>query len=244
MNKKYIIITAVVALVVISSIVIVANISRNKDNEDETLISEATTEEISGDTTDASSTEITTASTNETTTKSNTTTGTTKNSTSNTTKSSTNQTTSNTTITKNQTTQETFTNSPLTTPTATGSSYAQQVIDLVNAQRAQSGLAPVSTNNSISTEALVRAQEIESTFSHTRPDGSSFYTALTQYAVPYSGAGENIAYGQSTPEQVMQSWMNSSGHRANILNANYTTIGVGCYQNAAGVFYWVQSFVY
>ena len=60
----------------------------------------------------------------------------------------------------------------------------------------------------------------------------------------YRSCGENIAWGQKTPEQVMEGWMNSAGHRANILNASYTEIGVGFYQNASGVNYWSQLFIY
>ena len=91
--------------------------------------------------------------------------------------------------------------------------------------------------------AQVRAKEIERSFSHTRPDGSSFNSALTEAGVNFSGAGENIAYGQNSPEKVMEGWMNSSGHRANILNSSYTSIGVGHYQNASGVNYWTQLFI-
>lgn len=78
---------------------------------------------------------------------------------------------------------------------------------------------------------------------HTRPDGSSFSTALQQQGVSYRGCGENIAWGQRTPEQVMNGWMNSEGHRANILNKNYKNIGVGFYQEN-DVNYWVQLFTY
>ena len=87
----------------------------------------------------------------------------------------------------------------------------------------------------------MRAKESAQSFSHTRPNGSSFSTALTEAGVSYRTAGENIAYGQSTPQQVMNAWMNSSGHRANILHANYTTIGVG-YTVINGTAYWAQLF--
>ena len=90
--------------------------------------------------------------------------------------------------------------------------------------------------------ALVRAKETEQSFSHTRPDGRQFSTALLEQGARFRTAGENIAWGQRTPEQVMQGWMNSSGHRANILNASYTAIGVGYYRNAAGTNYWTQLF--
>ena len=93
-----------------------------------------------------------------------------------------------------------------------------------------------------SKKASVRAREIKRQFSHTRPDGSSFSTALTQQGVSYNRSGENIAYGQRTPEAVMEGWMNSSGHRANILNASFRNIGVGLYQDENGVKHWVQLF--
>ena len=122
--------------------------------------------------------------------------------------------------------------------------YAQQVVDLVNAERAKEGLAALKMDATISKAALVRAKETEISFSHTRPNGSNFSTALTEQGVSYRGAGENIAWGQKSPEEVMKGWMNSPGHRANILNKSYTTIGVGNYQNASGTNYWTQLFTY
>lgn len=120
--------------------------------------------------------------------------------------------------------------------------YAQQVVDLVNAERAKAGLAPLTVDADVEKAAGVRAGEIQTVFDHTRPNGSPFYTALTGQGVNYRSAGENIAWGQKTPEEVMTAWMNSAGHRANILNANYTHIGVGSVQNSAGTQYWVQLF--
>ena len=121
--------------------------------------------------------------------------------------------------------------------------FANQVVKLVNEERAKAGLSPLSVNSKAANAAQTRAREIEKSFSHTRPDGSSFNTALTEAGVSFRGAGENIAYGQTTPQQVMEGWMDSSGHRANILNANYTSIGVGHYKNGAGVDYWTQLFI-
>ena len=121
--------------------------------------------------------------------------------------------------------------------------FANQVVKLVNEERAKAGLSPLTVNSKAANAAQTRAREIEKSFSHTRPDGSSFNTALTEAGVSFRGAGENIAYGQPTPQQVMEGWMNSSGHRANILNANYTSIGVGHYKNGAGVDYWTQLFI-
>ena len=117
----------------------------------------------------------------------------------------------------------------------------QRVVDLVNEARASAGLSPVTLQADISAAAQVRAQEIVKTFSHTRPDGTSCFTALQQAGVTYLNAGENIAYGQLTAEEVMNGWMNSSGHRANILSTKFHKIGVGHYQ-VNGVHYWTQLF--
>lgn len=121
-------------------------------------------------------------------------------------------------------------------------SYVQQVVALVNEERGKEGLAPLKFDEKMGQAALVRAKETEQVFSHTRPDGRNFSTALTEAGVSYLSAGENIAYGQKTPEQVVEGWMNSPGHRANIMNTGFTRIGVGYYQSAAGVNYWTQLF--
>ncbi|MBO5033886.1 MAG: hypothetical protein J6D08_18770 [Lachnospiraceae bacterium] len=123
-------------------------------------------------------------------------------------------------------------------------SYTEQVVALVNAERAKAGLNALTLDTEIASAALVRAKETEISFSHTRPDGRHFSTALSDIGINFRGAGENIAWGQRSPEQVMNGWMNSEGHRANILNPNYTKIGVGYYQNAAGTNYWTQLFTY
>ncbi|MBE5883964.1 MAG: CAP domain-containing protein [Lachnospiraceae bacterium] len=120
--------------------------------------------------------------------------------------------------------------------------FIKQVVDLVNAERAKEGLSPLTINSNVQAAAQVRAMECEQSFSHTRPNGSSFATALKEQGVSYRSAGENIAWGQRSPEEVMNAWMNSAGHRANIMNPNFTTIGVGYYQNARGVNYWCQLF--
>ena len=104
--------------------------------------------------------------------------------------------------------------------------FAEQVVELVNQERTKAGLNAVTLDQNIASVALVRAKEIETSFSHTRPNGSKFSTALTEQGVTFKGAGENIAWGQKSPEVVMQAWMNSEGHRANILNKNFTKIGV------------------
>ena len=120
--------------------------------------------------------------------------------------------------------------------------FIKEVVDLVNAERAKEGLAPLTIDLKVQAAAMVRAKECEQRFSHTRPNGSSFATALKEQGVSYRSSGENIAWGQRSPEEVMKAWMNSSGHRANIMNPNFTTIGVGYYENANGTDYWCQLF--
>ena len=137
------------------------------------------------------------------------------------------------------------TNTPENKPEADKElTFAEQVVELVNQERTKAGLNAVTLDQNIASAALVRAKEIETSFSHTRPNGSKFSTALTEQGVTFKGAGENIAWGQKSPEAVMQAWMNSKGHRANILNKNFTKIGVGYYQNAAGRNFWTQLFTY
>lgn len=119
-------------------------------------------------------------------------------------------------------------------------SYAREVAGIVNRERAANGLSPLKFSERLSLPALVRAEEIQTAFSHTRPNGSRCFTAITEADISYRSAGENIAYGQRTPEEVMNSWMNSSGHRANILG-NYEYIGIGvAFKN--GTYYWTQFF--
>lgn len=123
-------------------------------------------------------------------------------------------------------------------------SFAEQIVKLVNEERAKAGLHAVELDTQITSAAMIRANEITALFSHTRPDGRTFSTVLTDNGIRFTGAGENIAWGQKSPEQVMNAWMNSDGHRANILNTKFTKIGVGHYQDAAGRNYWVQLFTY
>ena len=112
---------------------------------------------------------------------------------------------------------------------------AQEVLSMVNEERAAAGLNALTMDDSLNAAACVRAREIVTSFSHTRPDGSSFSTVA-------SGAyGENIAKGQQSAARVMAAWMSSSGHRANILNSRWSTIGICAYEYN-GVMYWVQLF--
>lgn len=119
--------------------------------------------------------------------------------------------------------------------------YAEQVAVLVNKERIAYGLQPVKVSPLLSEAANIRAGEIKENFSHTRPNGTSCFTAMSELGIQYRSSAENIAYGQKNPESVMNAWMNSSGHRANILNKKMEYIGVGVfYQN--GVYYWSQFF--
>lgn len=134
-------------------------------------------------------------------------------------------------------------NSPDNNGNISENAYVNEVLKLVNKYRASNGLSPVSLDNAISSAADIRAKEIVRSFSHTRPDGRSCFSVLSDNGISYNGAGENIAYGQDTPEEVMTAWMNSDGHRANILNGSFTKLGVGIY-SSGGTIYWVQLFTY
>ena len=123
-------------------------------------------------------------------------------------------------------------------------SMRQGVLELVNAARAENGKTPLTLNDALCEAAQLRADEIVETFSHTRPDGTDCFTALREAGITYRTCGENIAAGQSTPASVMDTWMNSSGHRANILNGSFSSIGIGYVNSGSGYgHYWVQMFV-
>lgn len=118
-------------------------------------------------------------------------------------------------------------------------SFDEQILKLVNEARAENGLSPMKLDSTLTDAANKRAQEITSVFSHNRPDGKSCFTVFGEFGISsYRTAGENIAAGYGSAEDVFNGWMNSSGHRANILNPDYTTLGVG---NSGD--YWVQLFI-
>lgn len=126
--------------------------------------------------------------------------------------------------------------------TSTGtSSAAQAVLAEVNAARAQNGLSALTLDANMNRAAAVRAAELAQSFSHTRPNGSRGLTALNEAGVSYRMAGENIASGQQSAQAVVSAWMNSSGHRANILSASFGRMGVG-QATIGGRTYWVQLF--
>lgn len=126
--------------------------------------------------------------------------------------------------------------------TSTGtSSAAQAVLAKVNAARAKNGLSALTLDANMNRAAAVRAAELAQSFSHTRPNGSRGLTALNEAGVSYRTAGENIASGQQSAQAVVSAWMNSSGHRANILSSLFGRMGVG-QATIGGRTYWVQLF--
>ena len=120
--------------------------------------------------------------------------------------------------------------------------YERQVVELVNVQRARNGLQPLSLDAGLCRFARVKSQDMHDNryFDHTSPTYGSPFDMMRQFGITYASAGENIAMGYSTPEAVVNAWMNSSGHRANILSAKYTTLGVGFVSDGG---YWTQWFI-
>ncbi|MEV4508827.1 CAP domain-containing protein [Dactylosporangium sp. NPDC049525] len=130
-----------------------------------------------------------------------------------------------------------------TAPAAGNASYEQQVLTIVNTERAKAGCKPLAYNAKLTTAARKHSQDMATNnyFSHTSQDGTSFATRITNAGYKWSGAAENIAKGQRTPADVMNAWMNSSGHRANILNCGLKDLGVGlAYQGKTPI--WTQDF--
>lgn len=120
--------------------------------------------------------------------------------------------------------------------------YEQEVIRLVNEIRAQNGLSALTYNWELSRVARYKSQDMVDNryFSHTSPTYGTPFQMIRSFGLSYRSAGENIAYGQRTPQAVVNAWMNSSGHRANILSSSYTQIGVGYVANGH---YWTQMFI-
>ena len=120
--------------------------------------------------------------------------------------------------------------------------YAAEVLRLVNAERKKAGLPQLRAGSApLNAAAQKRAQEISTRFSHTRPGGSGCFTVLGEYGVSSTARGENIAYGYTSPAAVIDGWMKSSGHRANILG-DYEALGVGVHVKN-GTVYWTQLFI-
>ncbi|MCR5100687.1 MAG: CAP domain-containing protein [Butyrivibrio sp.] len=122
---------------------------------------------------------------------------------------------------------------------AAASSAARAAFDLVNQQRASAGLGTLTWSDGLASAALVRAQEIVGTFSHTRPDGSAWYTVNS--SIMY---GENLAKLYNSADGVVAAWMASPTHAANIMDGGFKTMGISVYQTEDGSWYWAQEFGY
>ncbi|OME82833.1 serine protease [Paenibacillus pabuli] len=123
---------------------------------------------------------------------------------------------------------------------STQSDFAAQVVKLVNAERAKAGLGALASDALLDKVAVAKVKDMSNNnyFDHQSPTYGSPFDMMKQFGVTYSYAGENIAKGQKTPQEVVTAWMNSEGHRANILSKNFTKIGVGFYNG-----YWAQEFI-
>jgi uncharacterized YkwD family protein/spore coat assembly protein SafA len=133
----------------------------------------------------------------------------------------------------------------VTIPTVTTTTQEDEVIRLVNVERSKKGLQALAKNWELSRVARYKSADMANKgyFSHTSPTYGSPFKMMETFGIRFSSAGENIAYGQRTPQEVMNGWMNSPGHRSNILSPSYTQIGVGMAKNSSGVLYWTQMFI-
>ncbi|KYD08535.1 CAP domain-containing protein [Heyndrickxia sporothermodurans] len=120
--------------------------------------------------------------------------------------------------------------------------FEKQVVDLTNKERAINGLPALKIDTELSKVARTKSNDMAKNkyFDHTSPTYGSPFDMMKKFGISYRSAGENIAMGQRSPEEVVNAWMNSEGHRANILNKNYTHIGVGYVENGN---YWTQEFI-
>lgn len=118
----------------------------------------------------------------------------------------------------------------------------QKVIELTNAERRKNGLSDLKADSALSNVAREKSKDMKAKnyFSHTSPTYGSPFDMMRDFGITYNTAGENIAMGQRSPEEVVQAWMNSEGHRKNILNGNFTHIGVGYVEDGN---YWTQMFI-
>jgi uncharacterized YkwD family protein len=132
---------------------------------------------------------------------------------------------------------------PNTTQTSSAlSAYEQKVVDLTNQERAKNGLPALKVDLTLSKMAHEKSRDMSANgyFSHTSPTYGSPFDMMKKYGITYRYAGENIAMGQTTPDEVVKAWMNSEGHRKNILSPNYNYIGVGYVSQGN---YWTQEFI-
>ena len=129
----------------------------------------------------------------------------------------------------------------LTNSAFAAENFAVEVLNLVNAERAKVGVAPLTLAQDLQEASAIRAREVVQLFSHTRPDGSSCFTVMKNRGRTY---GENIAAGHATASETVEQWMNSQGHRENILNPAFRELGVGYAYESNSMYhhYWVQLF--
>ncbi len=123
--------------------------------------------------------------------------------------------------------------------------FEQEVINLTNQEREKNGLAPFKANIELSSVARTKSQDMidKNYFDHQSPTYGSPFEMMKSFGISYRTAGENIAKGQRTAQQVVNGWMNSEGHRKNILNPNFTEIGVGYAVSPSGTAHWTQMFI-
>jgi len=133
----------------------------------------------------------------------------------------------------------------LTIPTVTTTAQENEVVRLVNVERSRAGLQPLKINWELSRVARYKSADMANKgyFSHTSPTYGTPFQMMENFGLRFTAAGENIAYGQRTPAEVMRDWMNSPGHRSNIMSGSYNEIGVGLFKNKNGVCYWTQMFM-
>ncbi|HFU7055151.1 MULTISPECIES: CAP domain-containing protein [Bacillus] len=122
------------------------------------------------------------------------------------------------------------------------SEFEQRVVELTNAERTKQGLPALQIDTELSKVARIKSEDMQKNnyFDHNSPTYGSPFDMMKKFGISYKSAGENIAQGQRTPEEVVQAWMNSAGHRANILNNGFTHIGVGYVESGN---YWTQQFI-
>ncbi|MED0990638.1 CAP domain-containing protein [Bacillus nitratireducens] len=122
------------------------------------------------------------------------------------------------------------------------SEFEQRVVELTNAERTKQGLPALQIDTDLSKVARIKSEDMQKNnyFDHNSPTYGSPFDMMKKFGISYKSAGENIAQGQRTPEEVVQAWMNSAGHRANILNSGFTHIGVGYVESGN---YWTQQFI-
>ena len=135
--------------------------------------------------------------------------------------------------------------SPPSGNTGTNNGIEAEVIALVNQERANRGIAPLTYNGALANVARTKSEDMAENnyFSHNSPTYGSPFDMMQTFGITYSTAGENIAKGQTSAAEVMNAWMNSSGHAANIMNSNFSEIGVGYVYNG-GVPIWTQMFIH